>query len=52
MTIGRDARRLSLARAEVTGTSVWSLAAKLEADGLTAATTFWLGPEGVAEGLD
>jgi hypothetical protein len=32
--------------------SVWSLNTELYADGLTAATTFWLGPEGVEERLD
>ena len=52
VTIGRDDHRLSLARAEVSGKSVWSLAATLEADGLTASTMFWLGPEGAEDGLD
>lgn len=45
-------RTLTLRRHEVGRQSVESLAAELTADGLTARTAFWLGPDGVEEGLD
>jgi hypothetical protein len=59
VVIGHAPRRLTLTRRQVgqsdldpSRQTVWSLEAALEADGLTARTSFWLGPEGVEEGLD
>src|SRR4051812_47099451 len=59
VVVGHGSRTLTLSRHEVgandrdpTRQSIWSLAAELAADGLTARTTFWLGPDGVEEGLD
>jgi hypothetical protein len=58
-TIGHGDRRLVLTRGEsgpgdgaAERESIWSLNAELYAEGLTAATSFWLGPEGVEERLD
>jgi Family of unknown function (DUF6228) len=58
-TIGHSGRRLVLTRdrsgpsdRDADRESVWSLHAELYADGLKAATSFWLGPEGVEERLD
>src|SRR5215217_6584458 len=58
-TIGHGGRRLVLSRGQsgpsdrdAERESLWSLKAELHADGLTAATSFWLGPEGVEERLD
>ena len=61
-TIGHGSDRLMLARDMIgvsdklgsseRSSSVWSLRARLVADGLVASTSFWLGPEGIEEGLD
>lgn len=51
VVIGHASQRLTLARHEV-GRSDRDLAAELVADGLTARTSFWLGPEGLEERLD
>jgi hypothetical protein len=57
--IGHGSHRLTLARHQVgqsdhdaSRNAVWALQAELVADGLTASTTFYLGPEGVEERLD
>jgi Family of unknown function (DUF6228) len=59
VVIGHGSRTLALAVNQVgqsdrdpSRQSVWSLEAELVADGLTAHTSFWLGPEGVDVGLN
>jgi hypothetical protein len=59
VVIGHGSRRLTLTRHQVgqsdrdpSRKSVWSLEAELVADGLTARTSSWLGPEGIEAPLD